>query len=421
MERELKTNPEFFKAFPHLQSVFEDATNEEGDQKRYLDKKIVNFSGLTDNPQYFEGLLHQQNNMQVKETDPEEIIRENERNFIEGSSISVDGPIKYMSKERLDQVHFEIDQRMQELEDTGLTRNEILFNDAGKGIPLRDDPFYQLIKGNKTVREMLIGANEEFSADRVLEKALRQDVGIDSSLSNFKLKHQFHGIEDPTSITWEYKKKYRDTTPVVSAESYYSGGNIVERYDKQLEYEKEKPATFLNRPLTRAQLRKRYMRTISKRDIEWKNTPMMIKFMNEQGKLLNRFQSRLPTSTQRKVAKTIKKMRHLGVLPTSGNIMPTDKIPIGSYIQDIEEMHKKTIDPVTGRMFMKHTLQDDLRDKRLREKAMVDRKAAGTASTKEDRSEEDLEEIRENLVRQMSLDTTFAEYPSSLSREWQIA
>lgn len=31
------------------------------------------------------------------------------------------------------------------------------------------------------------------------------------------------------------------------------------------------------------------MRSISKRDIEWKNTPMMIKFLNEQGKLLNRY------------------------------------------------------------------------------------------------------------------------------------
>lgn len=84
-------------------------------------------------------------------------------------------------------------------------------------------------------------------------------------------------------------------------------------------------------------------------------------------------------------------------------------------------MHKKTIDPVTGRMFMKHTIQDDLRDKRLRERAMVDRKASETATTKEDLAEKELEKTRQNLVRQMSLDTTYAEYPSSLSREWQIA
>lgn len=125
------------------------------------------------------------------------------------------------------------------------------------------------------------------------------------------------------------------------------------------------------------------MRTISKKDIEWRNTPMITKFLNETGKIFNRYQSRLPTSTHRKVAKTVKKMRNLGVLPYVGLVTPTDKIPVGSYIQDIEEMHKKTIDPVTGRMFMKHTLQDDLRDKRQREKIMTDRKSSKIAALNE--------------------------------------
>ena len=58
----------------------------------------------------------------------------------------------------------------------------------------------------------------------------------------------------------------------------------------------------------------------------------------------------------RKVAKTIKKMRDLRLFPHVGLIKPTDKIPVGSYIEDLEEMHKKTIDPVTGRMFLKHSL-----------------------------------------------------------------
>ena len=163
------------------------------------------------------------------------------------------------------------------------------------------------------------------------------------------------------------------------------------------------------------------MRTISKKDIEWKNTPMLIKFLNEQGKLFNRYQSRLPTSTHRKVAKTVKKMRNLGILPYVGLIAPTDKIPVGSYIQDIEELHKKTIDPVTGRMFMKHSITDDLRDKRIREKAMVDRKSSKIASLAEDKSEKEEEAFRSKMVREMQLDTTFVEFPSSLSREWSIA
>jgi len=86
----------------------------------------------------------------------------------------------------------------------------------------------------------------------------------------------------------------------------------------------------------------------------------MCKFLNESGKLYNRFQTRLPSSVHRKVAKTVKKMRHLGLLPFVGLLKPTDKIPLGkNFIDDVEEMHKKTIDPVTGRMYLRHSLQDD--------------------------------------------------------------
>ena len=135
----------------------------------------------------------------------------------------------------------------------------------------------------------MIGANEEFTADRVLEKALRQDVGVDNSLSSIQSNFKFEDTDDPESPNWEYKKKYREKNPLVTPDSYYAQGNIIEKQNKQLEYEKEKPATFLNRPLTRAQIRKRFMRNISKKDIDWKNTPFMIKFLNGTGKLYNRY------------------------------------------------------------------------------------------------------------------------------------
>lgn len=67
-------------------------------------------------------------------------------------------------------------------------------------------------------------------------------------------------------------------------------------------------------------------------------------------------------------------------------------------------MHKKTIDPITGRMFMKHTLQDDLRDKRQREKAMLDRKADLVATKAEDIGEGLKEITRKQLVREMDMD-----------------
>lgn len=91
--------------------------------------------------------------------------------------------------------------------------------------------------------------------------------------------------------------------------------------------------------------------------------------MNESGKIMNKYQTRLRASVQKKIAKTIKKIRDLNLVSHVGIVKPTDKIPLGSYLEDLEEMHKKTIDPVTGRLFLKHSLQDDLptKDKRVHE------------------------------------------------------
>ena len=57
----------------------------------------------------------------------EEALRENERNFIEGYE-GPSGPMKYLNKDQLNQIHSQIDVKMQELEDSGLTREEILYN-----------------------------------------------------------------------------------------------------------------------------------------------------------------------------------------------------------------------------------------------------------------------------------------------------
>lgn len=101
-----------------------------------------------------------------------------------------------MKPEEMKKIHREIDIRMQELEDSGLTREEILYNRQVRdkfgvlylqeGIVLADDPFFQFIKGNRTAREMLIKPGELFSADNVIEKALRQELGPDPTLAIHK-------------------------------------------------------------------------------------------------------------------------------------------------------------------------------------------------------------------------------------------
>ena len=125
---------------------------------------------------------------------------------------------------------------MQELEDTGLTRNEILFDEPGSGVNLYDDPFFQLLKENKTAREMLIKPNEEFSADRVIEKALRQDVGVDPSMSGFRQDWRILDKDDPGSVVQHYKQKYRDTKPIVDPHAFNTGEDYVERANREFHY-----------------------------------------------------------------------------------------------------------------------------------------------------------------------------------------
>ena len=113
-------------------------------------------------------------------------------------------------------------------------------------------------------------------------------------------------------------------------------------------------------------------------------------------------------------------MRSLGLLPSVGNIRPTDRIPLGSFIQDVEDFHRKTVDPVTGRMFLKHSLQDDLRDKRMRERLGLDNKQEGIEGQKELDTQDPIDEIREKFIREMSLDSG-SQYPSKHQREWAAA
>jgi len=125
------------------------------------------------------------------------------------------------------------------------------------------------------------------------------------------------------------------------------------------------------------------MRKVSKDDITWRDTAFLSKFMNETGKILNKYQSRLPTATHRKVAKTIKHVRDLEIFAHVGLLKPTDKIPVGSFVEDLEEMHRKTIDPVTGRLFLKHTLQDELTAKDARIFGRLEQRMEGSETREE--------------------------------------
>ena len=75
--------------------------------------------------------------------------------------------------------------------------------------------------------------------------------------------------------------------------------------------------TLKNEPINREQNRKKYrrFRKLGIKYIDYKDTNFLLKFVNEQGKILPRRLTGNSAKFQRKVAQAIKKARHLALLP----------------------------------------------------------------------------------------------------------
>lgn len=71
-------------------------------------------------------------------------------------------------------IHIIAEIKLEELEETGLSREEILDPKTTKeGYPLSSDPFFRYIKENRFARELLIGPYGQFSPDAIVKVALR--------------------------------------------------------------------------------------------------------------------------------------------------------------------------------------------------------------------------------------------------------
>jgi small subunit ribosomal protein S18 len=75
--------------------------------------------------------------------------------------------------------------------------------------------------------------------------------------------------------------------------------------------------TLVNEPINRGEIRKKYCRFKKHgiKYIDYKDPNFLLKFVNEQGKILPRRLSGNSAKYQRKVAQAIKKARQLALLP----------------------------------------------------------------------------------------------------------
>jgi hypothetical protein len=82
---------------------------------------------------------------------------------------------------------------------------------------------------------MLIKPSEQFSVERVLEKALRQDVGPDPTLAMNRANYKYD--DDKLNPNFEYKKKYRDKNPLLSEEAYFYDYKNMDRRERQFTFD----------------------------------------------------------------------------------------------------------------------------------------------------------------------------------------
>ena len=369
LQREITSNPEFFNAFPNLkEKIKSDFIENPVEEVDHFIKRNYTIDSKKGAPEveekktnYFDSLLNKHRGYSNLGKNEDELEVETKSEYVDGYHTET-GPIKFMTKEEKLRIHLEIDRRMQELEESGLSREEILFNKP-EGFPLRQDKFFQFVKNNKIAREMLVKPTETFTADLVIEKVLKQDIGPDGSLAlgrkNLKLKEDL-----PLDYeVIQYKQRFNPKKPnqQLNSDDYDYRANYANKLKLQLNAERTKPVTFTNPPLMRTQLRRKFMiKTIEKKDITWRNLPLLVRFLNEGGKLMNRYQTRLPGDIHRKLARTVKHARNMGLLPHTDFVKPFHKLPFTSMYNEFYEDRAKVVDKKTGMIKIIHqpTLQD---------------------------------------------------------------
>ena len=83
----------------------------------------------------------------------------------------------------------------------------------------------------------MLKPGEELTSDRVVELALRQDVQADGSMSMNREDYRLQDWSKGEQPNWEYKKKYRDYTPLIEPSTFFAGHDSTSRRKKLFEFD----------------------------------------------------------------------------------------------------------------------------------------------------------------------------------------
>ncbi|CAD8067626.1 unnamed protein product [Paramecium primaurelia] len=325
IKKDLLTNPEFDKIHPQFLDHKPPTTLHRQSKEVPYIKSLLRYKDIA--IPTFENALHQ-----------------NFKTFVEGH-VSPKGALKNLSEEQMKQIQTQVTKKLQELEDTGLSREEILTNGVDKGIPLSYDAFFQLLKNNEQARLVYMAPGEEFTVQKIVDIALRQDIGkdqfnvpINKYPNNMKLKNH----NKQKDILINTKDHLEHVNELVSDEVVY--------------HHHPQP--------------KRPIRRVNNYDIHWRNTEFLIQFLNKSAKIKNRQQTNLAEVQHKKVARSIKTANHMLLLPSNSSIQPYHKKSLTSFEDDIQEFARRKVNLSTGQIYTETPLQK--RERSLESQTMID-------------------------------------------------
>lgn len=228
------------------------------------------------------------------------------------------------------------------------------------GLKLSEDPFFQYIKNERLVWEMLVSPNETFTPEKIISLALRQDIGPDMASSRpRKVIHKSEYLTDDRRIEIEYSRsKYEEE---MSSKLYYAGESPVDPFDYRSEKYMETPE-----PKPRGVLKHQYRRNMNSHDIHWRNLRLLSKCMNNTGTIKNWYVNRIGYHQQKKVRKAIINARILSLMPSWTFLQSYHKRSLKTLQEDVEDSVLRTINLETGEIIIKQPLdQWDTSDPRL--------------------------------------------------------
>lgn len=253
------------------------------------------------------------------------------------------GPLKALTEEDKEKVHLLAEIKLDELEEANLSKEEILAPESGKvGLKLSEDPFFQYIKSNRLAREILIKPNELFTPDKIVNLALRQDIGIDnaSSMTN-KKRTSRDELSWVDAFNLENSPKQHEE--MLEPQAYFSHERGIDWQDYR-----ERDYIHVKVPLNKGIIRNNDIEEINLMDLHWRNTALLTQFVNSCCFIQTPVQNRLPQIQQKKVAKVIKHARQMKLLPYRSYIRAHHKISLRSLEEDIQDSMRRKVDLELG-------------------------------------------------------------------------